>query len=407
MKKQRFFWSLFFLVGLLAPGLALAQFGSVSNADRDLVRRELEYRISRDRGYDVAVRLDTAESYSAGTGSETGVRGRAQYRDRSSRWETVWYESVIDTRRSRVTRLDWGIGNRSDNRDDYRDNRDNRFPERMPPGGPVGGQSGVVRAGRYTIQLVATSRMLDVNGRQVVQRGASNSRSQLWEIEDAGNGYYYLRSADTGDVMTIEGRGDNGAGIILTRQQRGDDNQLWEVRSGPDNGYYFIARNGRSIDSPSSARFDGGRMQLYSRNGEANQRFRLQLVEDRGRYDNRDRNDDRYRVPDRGRDNRDNYGGSGSSLRWSGRVDGEIEVEVRGSAVRERHISGQAPFNVRSNSGWSLPRRDVSVRVNKLRGRGRVEVVEQPSSRNGYVAVIRISDSQGGADDYELEISWN
>jgi hypothetical protein len=394
---------------LFVTQIVYTQTGSANQSERDLVRRELEYRIGRDRGYNVEIRLDTAETYFVSNG-ENSVRGRAQYRDRSGRWDTVWYDSVIDTRRSRITRLDWGLGNRSGGRDDnryndrYPDRSIDRYPnDRYPNERYPGSGQGVLRPGRYTIQLVATGRMLDVSGRQVVQRGATSTRSQEWEIEDAGNGLYFIRSAYTGDVMTVEGRGDNGSNIILTRQQRGDENQLWEIRHGPDNGYYFIARNGRSMDSPSSARYEGGRMQLYSRNGEANQRFRLQLLEDRGRADDRFRDRDRWDNRDR---NRDSWGSSGR-LSWRGRVDGEIEIEIRGSSVRERHLSGQPPFGVRTNSGWSLPRRDVNVRVEKLRGRGRVEVVEQPSARNGYVAVIRINDSQGGADDYELEVSWN
>lgn len=388
------------LLLLLAPGLAWAQFGSVNSADRLAIRQELESRLATQRGYRAEVRIDTAERYNLNSGNERGVRGNAQVRDRGNRWETIWYEAVLEGRRSNVIRVDWGMGdwnnrsrNRDDNRrDDYRRD-DYRNDNRNPSGGAF--------SGRYEIQLVATNRMLDSGGGgQVVQRSANNGRSQQWEFDDAGNGYYYIRSVETGEVMTRQGE-NNGASVVLTRQRRGDDSQLWEIRSGPDNGYYFLTRGGRSMDSPSSARGEGGRMQIYSRNGEANQRFWLRQVGgDRGR----DRNDSRDRWDNRDR-NRDTLGTS--RLSWSGRVDGEIEIEIRGNSVRERHINGQAPFNVRTSSGFSLPRRDVSVRVNKLQGRGRVEVVEQPSARNGYVAVIRVNDSQGGADDYELEISWN
>ena len=168
------------------------------------------------------------------------------------------------------------------------------------------------------------------------------------------------------------------------------------------NGYYFIARNGRSMDSPSSARNDGGRMQLYSRNGEANQRFLLRQVDDRSRLDDRNRDRDRFDPRDRARDSN----GAGR-MTWRGRVDGEIEIEIRGTSARERRLSGQPAYGVRADFGAALPRRDVSVRVERLRGRGRVEVIQQPSSSNGFTAVIRINDAAGGADDYELEVNWN
>jgi hypothetical protein len=45
--------------------------------------------------------------------------------------------------------------------------------------------------------------------------------------------------------------------------------------------------------------------------------------------------------------------------------------------------------------------------VQLIEGRGNVEVIQQPSSRNNYQAIVLIRDSQGGADDYEIEIRWN
>jgi hypothetical protein len=387
-------WSLLLLV---FPLFVMAQNRSANEYERNAILRELEYRLTRERGADSEIRLDLAEAYTL-SNNETGVRGRASIRSRNQNWESLWFDSALERRGGRVTRLDWGYGNQRGN---PRPGDNPRADERYQGDS----SSGVLRNGRYEIQLVATNRLLDIgNGNEIVQREASRSRSQQWDLETASGNYYYIRAVETGEVMTVQGRGESGDGIVLEREGRNRDYQLWEVRPGPDNGYYFIARNGKAMDSPSSARHDGGRMQLYNRNGEANQRFRLRLIDDRTRLDDRNRGRDRY--DDRGRDRgRDNTGAT--RLLWSGRVDGEIEIELRGSAARERHISGQAPFDVRTSTGWSLPRRDVSVRVSRLRGRGRVEVLEQPTSRNGYVAVIRISDPERGADDYELEITWN
>ena len=145
-------------------------------------------------------------------------------------------------------------------------------------------------------------------------------------------------------------------------------------------------------------------MQLYNRNGEANQRFWLRRVGDLNnyQYDNRrDRRRDRY-------NDRNQSGGYGSgSLTWRGRVDGEIELEIQGNQVYERVLSGRPVSSVRRNFTSSLPRRDVNVEVQLLDGRGNVDVIQQPSSRNNYRAVVRIRDSQGGADDYEIEVRWN
>ena len=44
--------------------------------------------------------------------------------------------------------------------------------------------------------------------------------------------------------------------------------------------------------------------------------------------------------------------------------------------------------------------------MNKLRGRGDVNVIQRPAANNNYTAVIEINDSEGGADVYDLEVMW-
>jgi len=386
MRKLLFTFSTFiFLLGIFQ----LVQAQSVSNSERQLIERELERKISSDTGENVTVRIRTAESYSLGN-RENGVRGQATVQGRRTSQREISYDVVIDTRRNRISTVNWNEGS-------YRNYDQNT---------QTGVASGPLSNGIYEIQLVATKRMLAAgNNGQVVQSNSNNTRNQQWAIEDAGNGFYYVRLADTGEIMTYDGNGGNGSSIVLMNQRNNRDEQLWEIRTGPDNGYYFIARNGKSLDSPSSARYDGGRMQLYNRNGEANQRFWLRRVGDLNnyQYDNR-----RDRRRDRNNDRYDQRGGFGSgSLTWSGRVDGEIELEIQGNQVFERVISGRPVSSVRRNFTSSLPRRDVNVEVQLLDGRGNVEVLQQPSSRNNYRAVVRIRDSQGGADDYEIEVRWN
>jgi len=380
-----------FLLLVSVTGAASAQFNqgqqqaqAARREDRDLVQRELRDRISRDERRDCDVQVDRAETYFISR-NESGIRGRARVTVNRAAPRDVRFEGVIDLRRNVVTNLRW----------DY----DTGAGYGNPAGNYGGNQSGALRAGRYELQLVATNRLLTVgnDGRTVVQSGAG--RSSQWDLEDAGNGYYYVRWPGTDNVMTASGRGDNGDIVVVARQRRGDETQLWMVKPGPDNGYYFTTTRGKSLDSPSSARQDGGRMQLYSSNGEANQRFRLRLISEAnsGGY-GRDRDRDRDRN-DRDR----NYSG----LVWSGRVDGEIMLEVRDRTVRDRVVSGRQAEGVRYDFGASLPAREVNVTADKRRGRGEVRVVEQPSRRNGYTAVIQIRDSSGGADDYEIEVRWN
>ena len=145
--------------------------------------------------------------------------------------------------------------------------------------------------------------------------------------------------------------------------------------------------------------------------------------DDRNDYPNRpgrDR-DDRDDRDDRGGWGRGNggngnggwgNGGYGNSsfrdvLRWTGDVDDAVEIRIQGDRVDYRTLSGKSLRNVRANllSG-GLPRRDVQVVVSDESGRGTVSVVQQPSSHNGYTAVIRVYDPRPGYGDYRFDVSW-
>jgi hypothetical protein len=103
------------------------------------------------------------------------------------------------------------------------------------------------------------------------------------------------------------------------------------------------------------------------------------------------------------------YGNNGSRdvLRWTGDVDDRVEIRIQGDRVEYRTLSGKSLRNVRANllSG-GLPRRDVQVVVSDESGRGTVSVVQQPSSYNGYTAVIRVYDPRPGYGDYRFDVSW-
>lgn len=92
---------------------------------------------------------------------------------------------------------------------------------------------------------------------------------------------------------------------------------------------------------------------------------------------------------------------------WSGRVDGRLRVVVEGGRAHSEVISGAPIIGERADFSRSLPaRNNPNATVRKVRGRGRVEIVEYPSARNGYRLVFEIADSDGGADNYEIEVGW-
>jgi len=62
-------------------------------------------------------------------------------------------------------------------------------------------------------------------------------------------------------------------------------------------------------------------------------------------------------------------------------------------------------LNARFTEGYPNGEMD-RLEIRKNRGRGDVEILEKPWSGNNYAIVVRINDSQGGADEYEFELRW-
>ena len=115
----------------------------------------------------------------------------------------------------------------------------------------------------------------------------------------------------------------------------------------------------------------------------------------------------RQRDPDDGRPPRNDPDGRTSGrLRWRGKVDGETQVLVRRSEVESRALSGLPASGITFNFTSPLPRRSTDVQLEKKKGRGDIEVVQQPSRNNDFTAVVEIRDKKGGADDYEFELIW-
>jgi hypothetical protein len=127
-----------------------------------------------------------------------------------------------------------------------------------------------------------------------------------------------------------------------------------------------------------------------------------------GRYDNRDgRRDDDPRYGNRGW----GYGRDGSAVRgqvyeWSGRVDKEVRIQLRGDRAFVQSANSADGKYSRSRVTHEVPRREGRLVVERLDGRGIVDVLSQPNARNGYTATLRVRDPRGGADDYHIVAYW-
>ncbi len=97
---------------------------------------------------------------------------------------------------------------------------------------------------------------------------------------------------------------------------------------------------------------------------------------------------------------------SGGKVIWNGRVDDRVNIEIDGSRVLSRAVTGRAVSDVSFDIAGRLPNRPNTVFVRKLDGRGDVVILEQPNRGNGYRALVQVIDKKSGDDNYELEITW-
>jgi hypothetical protein len=98
--------------------------------------------------------------------------------------------------------------------------------------------------------------------------------------------------------------------------------------------------------------------------------------------------------------------GTGSGASWSGRVDGQANIIIRGGSIRTEDASGTGLQIVYQTMNGNLPRRSTTVSATKTSGRGEVRVMQQPNRSNDYTAIVQVYDPRSGAGDYTLEISW-
>ncbi len=111
-----------------------------------------------------------------------------------------------------------------------------------------------------------------------------------------------------------------------------------------------------------------------------------------------------------GGDNQGGYGRTADGARslyvWSGRVDREAFIVMQNGDVRTRIDGYDNGAGGRVRVASALPQVDGVIDVRLQEGRGRVDVVEQPTSRNGYRAVVRVRDDDAGAGSYRFVTTW-
>ncbi len=101
------------------------------------------------------------------------------------------------------------------------------------------------------------------------------------------------------------------------------------------------------------------------------------------------------------------YQRTGQELfQWSGGVDREVQIVMRGNRVWTNDVGRTEPNNERARAMSTLPRQDGEVVVRLENGRGDVDVIQQPNAQNGYSTIVRIRDPRSGSDRYRVTAYW-
>ena len=140
-----------------------------------------------------------------------------------------------------------------------------------------------------------------------------------------------------------------------------------------------------------------------------------------GRDDRRDGRDDRWDGRNNGNNGDPRYDPNGRTDRgfgygygygrrevyeWAGVVDKEIRIQLRGNRAWVQPIGAGDDRESRGRVLSGLPQQTGNLVVQRLEGRGDVDVIEQPSPRNGYTATLRIRDPRGGAARCRIAAYW-
>jgi hypothetical protein len=89
-------------------------------------------------------------------------------------------------------------------------------------------------------------------------------------------------------------------------------------------------------------------------------------------------------------------------------VDDQVEVAVRRDTVVVRTLSGQDARNDGSECNFPLPDHEVAgFNFQVVEGRNEIRLVEPPSRRNDFAAVVRVRDSASGFGRYHFRLNWD
>ena len=92
---------------------------------------------------------------------------------------------------------------------------------------------------------------------------------------------------------------------------------------------------------------------------------------------------------------------------WQGDVDGVAVLHLRGKKLDAQIQQGGPVESQQFHFSDALPDVRQQVRVEVLKGRGYVHVIDQPSVDNQYTLAVEIEDQQPGSAFYSIALYWD
>lgn len=139
-------------------------------------------------------------------------------------------------------------------------------------------QGGFNGPGRYQITNVKSGKVLDLDRndqRSVIQFSSRGTDNQIWEIREAGGGFFTLRSVMNGNAL--EAMGTRNSTPVQATLYHGRNSQQWRFETA-DSNVLLVSRLGKTLDIPDGTGRDGAPVQIYDRNGDSNQQFTFRQV---------------------------------------------------------------------------------------------------------------------------------
>lgn len=144
----------------------------------------------------------------------------------------------------------------------------------------VTAQGGFDGAGRYEIINVKSGKVIDLDRNDqtsVIQFASRGTNNQVWNVRAAGGGFYTLRNAMNGNAL--EAAGTNNSMQVKATRSDARSSQQWRLEEGKNGNALIVSRLGKALDIPDGTSRDGAPVQIYDKNGEANQQFKFRRVD--------------------------------------------------------------------------------------------------------------------------------